>query len=61
MAQWEYLIVALPEFQPPTSTPRRSAAVEAINREGALGWEAVGMTALPDGVIAVLLKRPTDG
>jgi len=61
MVQWEYLIVALPEFQPPTSTPTRSAAVEAINREGARGWEAVGMTALPDGVIAVLLKRPIDG
>jgi hypothetical protein len=55
---WEYLIVALPQFQQPTSAPGGSAAVEALNREGESGWEAVGMTALADGTIAVLLKRP---
>ena len=54
---WEYVIVALPEFQPPTQAPGASAAVVALNREGELGWEAVGMTALKDGAIAVLLKR----
>jgi hypothetical protein len=29
-----------------------------LNREGSEGWEAVGMTALEDGTVAVLLKRP---
>ena len=59
MVRWEYIIVALPEFQPPTSAPGGSAAVEALNREGRLRWEAVGMTALA-GVVAVLLKRPIE-
>ncbi|MEY2434700.1 MAG: hypothetical protein QOC92_4425 [Acidimicrobiaceae bacterium] len=58
MTGWEYLIVALPQFQPPTGAPGGSPAVEALNREGRSGWEAVGMTVLADGVIAVLLKRP---
>jgi hypothetical protein len=58
MSRWEYLIVALPQFQPPSSAPGESAAVEALNREGESGWEAVGMTVIADGVIAVLLKRP---
>jgi hypothetical protein len=58
MTAWEYLIVALPEFKAPTRAPGGSAAVEALNREGRVGWEAVGMTVLADGVIAVLLKRP---
>jgi hypothetical protein len=57
MKAWEYVIVALPEFQPPTQAPGASAAVVALNREGELGWEAVGMTALPNGAVAVLLKR----
>jgi hypothetical protein len=56
---WEYLIVALPELQAPTSARSGSAAVEALNREGRHGWEAVGMTVLSNGTIAVLLKRPT--
>lgn len=60
MIRWEYLIVALPEFRPPTSAPGGSAAVAALNREGGIGWEAVGMTALADGVVAVLLKRPIE-
>jgi hypothetical protein len=55
---WEYLIVALPEFKPPTSTPGVSGSVAMLNREGSEGWEAVGMTALEDGTVAVLLKRP---
>jgi hypothetical protein len=54
---WEYVIVALPRFEPPTSMPGASAAVAALNREGEQGWEAVAMTALSDGAIAVLLKR----
>ena len=58
---WEYVIVALPEFQPPTPAPGASAAVVALNREGERGWEAVGMTALTDGTIAVLLKRQSEG
>lgn len=56
MTRWEYLIVALPRFEMPTAMPE-SAAVAALNREGAYGWEAVGMTSLADGSVAVLLKR----
>jgi hypothetical protein len=57
---WEYRIVALPAFEPPTRAPGVSASAEALNREGADGWEAVGMTSLADGSVAVLLKRPTE-
>lgn len=60
MTHWEYLIVALPAFREPTNTPGASAAVEVLNREGRMGWEAVGMTALSDGAVAVLCKRPVD-
>jgi hypothetical protein len=58
MTIWKYLIVALPEFKPPTNTPGMSGSVAMLNREGAEGWEAVGMTALEDGTVAVLLKTP---
>ncbi|MDQ1517456.1 MAG: hypothetical protein QOE80_3286 [Actinomycetota bacterium] len=58
MVAWEYLIVALPAFVTPTRAPGASASVAALNGEGSKGWEAVGMTALPDGTVAVLLKRP---
>ena len=60
MITWEYSIVALPHFEAPTETrsPVGSPAVALLNREGELGWEAVGMTALSDGTVAVLLKRP---
>jgi hypothetical protein len=58
MARWEYLIVALPAFEAPSRAPGVSASVAALNGEGAQGWEAVGMTALPDGTVAVLMKRP---
>ena len=58
VTRWNYLVIALPHFQAPTSAPGGSAAVEALNREGQSGWEAVGMTVLADGVIAVLLKQP---
>lgn len=58
MTVWEYLIIALPAFDSPTATPGVSASVAALNREGSQGWEAVGMTALADGTVAVLLKRP---
>jgi hypothetical protein len=60
MISWEYVIVALPMFEAPTHAPGASRAVAALNREGDLGWEAVGMTALNDGTIAVLLKRPQE-
>jgi hypothetical protein len=60
MVRWEYLIVALPHFEAPTPAPSGSAAVEALNREGREGWEAFGMTSLPDGKVAVLLKRAVD-
>ena len=54
------MIVALPRFEPPTHAPGSSAAVEALNHEGLDGWEAFGMTALSDGTVAVLLKRPVE-
>ena len=55
---WEYLIIALPRFEEPTNVPGASAAVQRLNDVGSSGWEAVGMTALADGSIAVLCKRP---
>jgi hypothetical protein len=60
MTTWEYLIVALPRFEAPTSLPEHSLAVRALNDEGAVGWEAVGMSVLADGSVAVLFKRPLD-
>ena len=62
IAVWEYSIIALPRFESPTTTRSAdgSASVVVLNREGELGWEAVGMTALPDGTVAVLLKRPRE-
>ena len=54
---WEYRIVALPEFEAATSSPGTSAAIRALNDQGADGWEAVGMTVLNTGGVAVLLKR----
>ncbi len=58
MTTWEYLIVELPSFPAATPAPGASAAVHALNDEGDRGWEAVGLTPLADGRIAVLLKRP---
>jgi hypothetical protein len=56
---WEYLLVSLPEFDTAKPAKGGSASVTALNREGAQGWEAVGMTALSSGTYAVLLKRPS--
>ncbi len=56
MTHWEYLIVALPRFETPTASGQSSPAVRALNDEGWRGWEAVGMTLLDDGSIAVLLN-----
>lgn len=58
MNRWEYLIVALPPFGTAAETQGGSASVAALNQEGNGGWEAVGMTALADGTVAVLMKRP---
>ncbi|HTL87693.1 MAG TPA: hypothetical protein VL856_21105 [Acidimicrobiia bacterium] len=60
MPVWEYTIVALPRFDAPTATrdSAGSPAVALLNCEGRRGWEAIGMTALADGTVAVLLKRP---
>jgi hypothetical protein len=55
---WEYLIVALPDFKAPASAQGESPSVAMLNEQGADGWEAVGMTALGDGRVAALLKRP---
>lgn len=57
MTRWEYLIVALPRFEAPTARPGGSAAIDALNREGNQAWEAVGMTCLAEGSVAVLMKR----
>jgi hypothetical protein len=60
MTLWEYLIVALPAFEAPSRAPGVSASVAALNGEGTRGWEAVGMTSLADGTVAVLMKRPKE-
>ena len=57
MTVWEYLIIALPKFEPPTHARGASAAVQALDEVGAEGWEAAAMTVLDDGSVAVLLKR----
>jgi hypothetical protein len=58
MTTWEYLLVELPHLAAATQAPGASASVHTLNEEGERGWEAVGMTPLADGRIAVLLKRP---
>jgi hypothetical protein len=58
MTAWEYLIISLPGFGPAKATQGQSASVEVLNHEGSSGWEAVGMSTLADGTVAVLLKRP---
>lgn len=58
MTAWEYMIIALPEFEAPTASRGLSDAVRALNNDGARGWEAVSMTVLGDGSVAVLCKRP---
>jgi hypothetical protein len=60
MTPWEYLVVALPAFGAPTTSPEASVAVRNLNDEGARGWEAVGMMVLADGSVAVLFKRPLE-
>jgi hypothetical protein len=57
MTAWEYLIVALPEFKA-TTARGESESVTMLNKEGAQGWEAVAMTAMPGGAVAVLLRKP---
>lgn len=59
MIGWEYLIVALPAFEGAKTTRGHSEAVDVLDREGAEGWEAVGMSNLADGSVAVLMKRRT--
>jgi hypothetical protein len=58
MTAWEYRVISLPTFEAPTREPTGSAALQALNEVGGQGWEAVGMTVLPTGHVAVLLKRP---
>ena len=59
MTGWEYLIVSLPAFEAAEHAQGQSAAVDVLNREGATGWEAVGMSTISDASVAVLLKRRT--
>ena len=57
MTGFEYLIVSLPTFEAARTTQGHSASVDLLNREGSAGWEAIGMSTLPDSSVAVLLKR----
>jgi hypothetical protein len=57
VARWEYRIVAMPPFRPPTPTAVGSEAIHALNKEGEQGWEAVTMMELADGTITTLFKR----
>jgi hypothetical protein len=59
VTSWEYLIVSLPAFEAAKAAQGQSPAVDMLNREGAMGWEAVGMSTLADASVAVLLKRRT--
>jgi len=59
MTSYEYLIVSLPAFEAARATQGHSPSVDMLNREGAAGWEAVGMSTLADSSVAVLLKRRT--
>ena len=59
MTAWEYRIISLPRFEDPTISSEPSAAVNELNEQGARCWEAVGMMVLPNGSVAVLLKKPT--
>lgn len=51
----------LPRFEEPTISSDPSPVVTMLNEQGAEGWEAVGMTVLPGGGVAVLLKRTMTG
>jgi hypothetical protein len=61
MTRWEYLMLALPRFEPPTTGRGESPAVRALDEVGEEGWEAVSMTQLLDDSVVVLLKRPKTG
>jgi hypothetical protein len=61
MTTWEYMIISLPAFAAPTRLPTSSPASQALDEVGSQGWEAVAMTVLDAGAVAVLLKRPTGG
>jgi hypothetical protein len=60
VSAWEYLVVALPEFKAPTAAQGESDSVTMLNKEGAEGWEAVGIATVGDGTVAVLLKRSAE-
>jgi hypothetical protein len=55
------MILSLPPFEAPTRLPTSSPALQALDEVGTQGWEAVSMTVLASGEVAVLLKRPTRG
>ena len=54
MTKWEYLLVSLTALD----APSQSTAVARLDKEGNLGWEAIGLSPLSDGSCAVLMKRP---
>jgi hypothetical protein len=53
--------MSLPRFEEPTISSDPSPVVMMLNEQGAEGWEAVGMTVVPGGGVAVLLKKPRTG
>lgn len=57
MAKWEYLMLALPQFDPPTPGRGESAAVRTLDEVGEQGWEALNLVQLSDQTVVVLLKR----
>ena len=58
MTNWEYMLIALPPLEAPTSSRATSASIRMLNDEGADGWEAVGMLGSSTDHLIVLLKRP---
>jgi len=57
MTKWEYLMLALPRFDPPTPGRGESAAVRTLDEVGEQGWEALNLVQLSDQTVVVLLKR----
>jgi hypothetical protein len=57
MTKWEYLMLALPRFDPPTPGRGESAAVRTLDEVGEQGWEALNLVQLSDETVVVLLKR----
>lgn len=55
MTRWEYQVLRLPVVAAADADDATTVAV--LDRAGAAGWEAVGISPLDDADVAVLLKR----